>query len=74
MHYQTMFHAVESILVLDIIYTLYSFSKYIMSKNIQEDPITLFGLNILHWTTLKLSHQDQEPFWSQDADMTRWQN
>ena len=37
-----------------------------MSKNIQEDPITVFGLNILHWTALKLS--------SQDANMTRWQD
>ena len=34
-----------------------------MSKNIQEDPITVFGLNILLWTALKLS--------SQDANMTR---
>ena len=36
-----------------------------MSKDIQEDPITVFGLNILHWTALKLS---------QDANMTRWQD
>ena len=67
MHYQTMFHAVESISVPDIIYTaLFFFSKYIMSKNIQEDPITVFGQNILHWTALKLS--------TQNVNMTRWQD
>jgi len=47
MHYQTMFHAEESISVPDIIYTAVFFSKYIMAKNVQDDPITVFSLNML---------------------------